>query len=185
MTTYSNNYLCNYSSSTIRGVLERNPRTLAKAKVVARDMEHIDRDYKRLWRREDELIPQLIPLLPRSRVEPIRPLNQSPYASIEAISLPLALRDPLLLVALSSPRVDPQIEEVQQRLGATQLRFHEAKMKQFQGLTDQIEIRNKQPSPPPQTELGKHLAGFWCTQCLNNMAIRVSFVGMDRTVIKE
>ena len=53
-------------SSTIRGVLERNPRTLAEAKVAAREMKHIDRDYERLWRREDELVPQLIPLLPRS-----------------------------------------------------------------------------------------------------------------------
>ena len=35
-------------SSIIRGVLERNPRTLAEAKVTARKMEHIDRDYKRL-----------------------------------------------------------------------------------------------------------------------------------------
>ena len=35
-------------SGTIRGVLERNPRTLAEAKVAAREMEHIDRHYERL-----------------------------------------------------------------------------------------------------------------------------------------
>ena len=38
-------------SSTIGGVLERNPRTLAEAKVAAMEMEHIDRDYERLWRK--------------------------------------------------------------------------------------------------------------------------------------
>ena len=34
-------------AGTIRGVLERNPRTLAEAKVAARNMEHIDKDYER------------------------------------------------------------------------------------------------------------------------------------------
>ena len=42
-------------AGTIRGVLERNPRTLTEAKVAAKDMEHIDRDYERLWRREDHM----------------------------------------------------------------------------------------------------------------------------------
>lgn len=63
-------------SSTIRGVLKRNPHTLVDAKVAAREMEQIDRDYERLWRREDELIPQFIHLQPRGvEVEPVRPLN--------------------------------------------------------------------------------------------------------------
>ena len=75
-------------SSTIRGVLERNLRTLAEAKVVAREMEHIDRDYERLSRRDDELIPQFIPLQPRVGVEPVRPLNQATYASIVSSLLP-------------------------------------------------------------------------------------------------
>ena len=38
----------------IRGVLEKNPRTLAEAKIDTRDMEHIDKDYERLWRKENE-----------------------------------------------------------------------------------------------------------------------------------
>ena len=42
-------------SSTIEGVLERNPGTLAEAKVAAREMEHIHRDYERLWRKKDKL----------------------------------------------------------------------------------------------------------------------------------
>ena len=32
-------------ATTIKGVLQRNPRTLAESKVAARDMEHIKRDY--------------------------------------------------------------------------------------------------------------------------------------------
>ena len=79
-------------SSTIRGVLERNPRILAEAKVAAREMEHMDRDYERIWRKEDELIPQFIPLQPRVEVEPVRPLDQAPYTSIESSSLPLAVK---------------------------------------------------------------------------------------------
>ena len=118
-------------ASTIRGVLERNPRTLAEAKVAARDMEHIDRDYERLWRREDELILQFIPLLPKAGVDPIRPLNQSPYVSIEAVPLPLAVKDHIPMLTLPAPRTDPQIEEVEQRLGATQLEFQEAMLKQI------------------------------------------------------
>ena len=34
--------------------------------MAAREMEHIDRDYERLWRREDESIPQFIPIRPRA-----------------------------------------------------------------------------------------------------------------------
>ena len=37
-----------FKAGTIRGVLERNPWTLADAKIAAREMEHIDKDYERL-----------------------------------------------------------------------------------------------------------------------------------------
>ena len=37
-----------FKAGTIRGVLERNPQTLADAKVAAKEMEHIDKDYDRL-----------------------------------------------------------------------------------------------------------------------------------------
>ena len=110
-------------SSIVRGVLERNPHTLAEDKVAAKEMEHIERNYERLWRREDELILQFFPLLPKSEVKMIRPLNQSQYASIESGPLPLAVREPIPLLALPAPRTDPQIEDVKKRLGATQLRF--------------------------------------------------------------
>ena len=49
-------------SGTIRGVLERNPPTLVAAKMATRGIESIDIDYERLWRNEDELISQFIPI---------------------------------------------------------------------------------------------------------------------------
>ena len=96
-------------SNTIRGILEKNPCTFAEAKVAARNMEHIDRDYQRVWKKEDELIPQFISLQPRVEVEPVRPLNQAPYAFIDSSPLPLAVREPILLLALPAPRVDPHV----------------------------------------------------------------------------
>ena len=145
------------------GVMQRNPCTLAEAKVAARKMEHIDRDYERLWRRD----PQLIPLQPSVEVEPFRPLNQSLYASIESGLFPLAVRKPIPFLALPAPRVDPHIEEVEKRLGATQIGFQEAMMKQFQSLTDQTSllIKSQHPGLSPQIESGKHSLGFLCDQC--------------------
>ena len=55
-----------FKAHTISGVLERNPQTLADAKIAAREMEHIDKDYERQWRKEDESIPQFIPIRPRT-----------------------------------------------------------------------------------------------------------------------
>ena len=81
-------------ATTIRGVLQRNPRTLAEAKVAARDIKHIERDYEWLWRKEDELIPQFIPLLPKTGMDPIRPYNRPPYVAIEAASISLAVTPP-------------------------------------------------------------------------------------------
>ena len=37
-----------FKAGPIRGVLERNPQTLAKAKTAVREMENIDRDYETL-----------------------------------------------------------------------------------------------------------------------------------------
>ena len=53
-----------FKSGIIRGVLERNPPTLADAKAAARGIESIDKDYERLWRKEDKSIPQFIPIRP-------------------------------------------------------------------------------------------------------------------------
>ena len=55
-----------FKSGTIRGVLERGPGTLEETKAAAREIERIDKDYERLWRKEDESIPQFIPIRARA-----------------------------------------------------------------------------------------------------------------------
>ena len=106
-------------ATAIRGVLQRNPHTLAEAKVAARDMKHIERDYEWQRRKEDELISQFIPLLSKMGMYPIMPLNRPPYVSIKAASIPLAITGPPIILALPAPMMDHQIEEIEQRLGAT------------------------------------------------------------------
>ena len=70
-----------FKLETIRGVIERNPQTLADANRAAREMESFDRDHEKLWRREDELIPQFIPIRPRVMAEePVKYESQVPYA---------------------------------------------------------------------------------------------------------
>lgn len=49
---------------TIKGVQEKNLRTLIEAKRVAKDIKNIERTYERIWREEDDSIPQFIPLRP-------------------------------------------------------------------------------------------------------------------------
>jgi hypothetical protein len=82
-----------FKARTIKGVLERNPQTLAAAKVAAKEMEHIDRDYERLWSRDDDSIPQFIPIYPRvMEREPSKYGSQTPYALIDAGPRPLAVK---------------------------------------------------------------------------------------------
>ena len=86
-------------------------------------MEHIERDYERLWRKNDELIPLFIHLLPKTGMNPTRPLNRPPYVSIKTTSIPLVVKAPTPMLVLPAHRTDPQIEEVKQHLGGTQLWF--------------------------------------------------------------
>ena len=113
-----------FKAGTIRGVLERNPRTLADAKIAAREMEHIDKDYERLWKKEDESIPQFIPI--RLRIvegEPGWHGSQAPYALTDSGPQPLVVREPAPLLALPAPWVDPQLKDFERRLGASQFGF--------------------------------------------------------------
>ena len=115
-------------------------------------MEHIDRDYERLWRREDESIPQFISIRPRAVDGKLGGHgSRAPYALINSRPRPLAVREPTPLLALLASRVNTHLEDVKKRLGASQLGFQEAMMKQMQSLTDQmlLMIRSQQPGPPP------------------------------------
>ena len=104
--------------------MERNPQTLVAAKVAAKEMEYINGDYEKLWRRDDELIPQFIPIRPRIAEEKRGKFgSQAPYLLIDAGPHPLVVREPAPLLALPALRVDTHIEEVEKMLGASQLGF--------------------------------------------------------------
>lgn len=122
-------------------------------------MERIDKDYERLWRKEDESILQFIPIRPRMvQREPSRHGSQTPYALTDSGPRPLEVREPTPLLALSTPRVDPHFEDVERRLGASQLGFQEAMIKQMQSLTGHmlLMIRSQQHGLPPLVELRRH-----------------------------
>ena len=94
-------------------------------------------------------------------------VEQVPHVPVDTGPLPLAVRTSGLLVALPAPRTNPQIEEIEKRLGASQEGFQDAMMKQMHSLTDQLAlvIRSQQPGPPPQVESGRHATGMWCIKC--------------------
>ena len=119
-----------FKSMRIRGVLERNPQTLADAKRAVRVMESLDRDHGRLWRRENELILQFIPIRLRMMMgETVKYESQVPYAIFNTGPRPLAVREPTPLLALPAPRADPHLDEVERKLGASQLGFQKAIIK--------------------------------------------------------
>jgi hypothetical protein len=131
-------------------------------------MDHIDRNYERLWRREDESIPHFIPILPRvAEGELGRYGSQAPYALIDSSPRHLAVSEHAPLLALPALRVDPHLEEVERRLDASQLGFQEAIIKHIQSLIDQMSlmIRSQQPDPPSSVESGMHVLILWCVQC--------------------
>ena len=148
--------------------MERNPPTLADAKVAARGIESIDEDYERLWRKEDESIPPFIPIRPRA-VGGGSELTRGQHNPLveEPRPKPLAVREPPPLLALPAPGAEGGLGEVERRLEASQLGFQEAVMKQIQSLTDQMTlmVRNQQPSLPSPVESGRHASGLWCVQC--------------------
>ena len=83
-----------------------------------------------MWRRDDELIPQFIAI--RLRVvegDPSIYVRQTPYILIDVGPRLLAVREPIPLLALPAPKVDPHLEEEERRLGASQLEFQEAMIK--------------------------------------------------------
>ena len=126
-------------SATIRSVLKKNPRTLVDAKAAAREVEQLEKDYERLWRREDGLIPQFVPICPRElEGATVGQDGQVPYVPVDTGPRPLAVRTPEPLFALPAPRIDPQIEEIEKRLGTNQEGFQDAMMKQMQSFTYQL-----------------------------------------------
>ena len=57
--------------------------------------------------------------------------SQVSYALVDTSPRPLAVRKPVPLLALPAARADPHLEQVERRLGASQLKFQEAMIKQM------------------------------------------------------
>lgn len=88
-----------------------------------------------MWRKEDELIPRIILIRPRVLTgELVKYESQELYAIAGADPRPLVIRDSVSLLALSARRIDHQLEEVERRLGASQLEFQEAMIKKCKSL---------------------------------------------------
>ena len=119
-------------------------------------------------------------------LETVRHGGQVPYAPIDSGPRPLALKDLMPFLALPAPRVDPELEEVERRFGASQLGFQEAVINQMQSLTNHMSlmIQSQQPGPSPQDELGGMLPGYGVSN-VDNMDSRVNFVELDRTTTKK
>ena len=80
---------------------------------------------------------------------------------------PLSIRKSAPLLALPASRVDPHLVEVKRMLGASQLEFQEAMIKQMQSVMDKMSLMiwNQQPGPPVPVESRRHASGLWCVQC--------------------
>ena len=108
----------------IRGVFQRNSQILTDAKRAAREMKNLDRDHERLWRREDDWIPQFTPIWPRVMAgEPVKYKSQVPYALVDTGPRPLAVKEPTPFLGLPALIVDPHLKEVERSLGASKLGF--------------------------------------------------------------
>ena len=66
--------------------------------------------------------------------------GQVPYVLVGTWPLPLVVMTAEPMLALPTPRIDPQIEEIEKKLGASQEGFQDAMMKQMQSLTDQLAL---------------------------------------------
>lgn len=87
---------------------------MAEAKKAAIKMENLDRDHTRMWRKDDELMSQFIPIRPWVVAEkPEKYESHTQYTLVDAGPHPLAVREPTLHLALPAPRVDPHIEGVE------------------------------------------------------------------------
>lgn len=76
---------------------------MADAKRTAREMKNLDRDHERLWRMEDELIPQFIHIRPRVVARKlVKYESQIPYAIVH-------IRELAPLLTLLASRVDDHL----------------------------------------------------------------------------
>ena len=97
--------------------------TLVDAKAATREVEQFEKDYEKLWR-EDEQIPQFVPIRPMVvNVPTVGQEGQVPHVPVKTRPQLPAARAPEPLLALPAPKIDAQVEEIENRLGAGQEGF--------------------------------------------------------------
>ena len=115
---------CFAKPSTVLSVMKRNPVTMADANTAAREVEQFKKDYEKLSRREDESIPQVVPIRPMVfNVPTVGQEGPVPHVPAKPKPQLLATRAPEPMLALPAPKVDTQIEELEKMLGAVQEGF--------------------------------------------------------------
>ena len=90
---------------------------MADAKAATRKVELFEKNYEKLWRKKDDSIPQFVPIRPRaSGGTTVGQEGQVPYVPVDTGPLPFAVRTPKPILALSAPRMDLQIEEIEKNV---------------------------------------------------------------------
>ena len=126
------------------------------AKGAAREVEAIDKEHERLWRREDQTIPSFIPIHPELPTLPrsSRQFNSYAFEPSGAISQPLGVRAPPDLPALTY--INDQAkwkDEFTSEVQSTQKVFQDQIAQQMKLMTEQMALLIKNQgtsSMPPQ-----------------------------------
>jgi hypothetical protein len=85
--------------------------------MATNGIESIDKDYERIWRKEDESIPQCIPIRPKTVVGESELARTQPNPHVEESGpKPLAVWEPPPLLALPAPELEGCLGEVKRRL---------------------------------------------------------------------
>jgi hypothetical protein len=158
-------------NSTIRDILNRRPITLNDAITAALEVEIIDRENECMWRREENLILEFIPLYHRPVESQIKlqpePLVMKP--PIQTVLTPMALEimPPSESSGTNAPLMEARFEEFRSELKETNEGFKGEIMKALQAMNEQMSclVKNQDPNRPPLHESGMHPSGMWCTTC--------------------
>ncbi|KAH9536061.1 hypothetical protein CY35_17G086200 [Sphagnum magellanicum] len=110
-------------NSTIRDILNRRPTTLNDAITTALEVEIINRENERMWRREENPIPKFIPLYHRPvesqiKLQPKLLVMKPPIQTV-LTPMPLAIMPPSESSGTNPPLMETQFEEFRSELKET------------------------------------------------------------------
>ena len=160
----------------IREILSSHPANLAAAKVAARQVERVNKEQERLWRREGDKIPSFIPIYAQNP----GPSHTTPHVDVSIpvrygsnpeqgrlgpplMTQPLQVQAPVLALPERSWK-----DEMKREIESSQKGFQDRMVQQMNQMTEHMAalMRNQHPNPPPPPiESGRHASGLWCTTC--------------------